>query len=55
MYTDMRKLQKSRTGWYINIPKKLESELNLKGGEVAKITKEDNSNKIIVEIINLNN
>ena len=49
----VRKLQKSATGFYINVPKKLADELNLTGTELVKFTGTQNENKFEVEIINV--
>ena len=49
----VRKLQKSATGFYINVPKKLANKLNLNGTELIKFTTTEQANKFEVEIINV--
>ena len=51
MNVGMRKIQKSKTGWYINLPKKLIEELEITGDEFAKISKEEGSNRIIIDFV----
>lgn len=51
--TELRKLQKSKTGYYLNIPKKVAEELELHGDEFAKITYSKGDNKLVVELVRL--
>lgn len=52
MAVGVRKIQTSKTGLYVTIPRELVKELELKGGEYFKfITTEDG--KIIVEVVKM--
>ena len=47
----VRKLQKSKTGFYINIPIKVARGLGIDGSELVKFTVEPGSNRLSVEIV----
>ena len=55
MFYDVRKIQKSKTGFYINIPKFLTDKFNLQGGEIATIEAfEDQDRKwFVIELVNI--
>lgn len=50
---ELRKIQKSKTGLYINLPKKITEQLQLKGQEVVKIEYSKDSSKLLVEVLNI--
>ena len=52
-HTSVRKLQKSATGFYINVPKKLADKLKLNGTELIKFTESEQSGKFEVEVISV--
>ena len=47
----VRKLQKSKTGYYINVPKRLTDELKLDGTEHIKFTHDTQSGQVTIYII----
>lgn len=47
----VRKLQKSKTGHYVNIPKKLSEELKLDGTEHIKFCHDVESGEVTMHII----
>jgi len=53
MTVELRKLQSSKTGYYINLPKKIIKELNLTGQEIIKITHNEGESLLSLEILNL--
>lgn len=49
---EIRKIQKSATGFYFTFPKKIADSFKLKGGETLKITCNE-MNKVTVEVLKL--
>ena len=47
----VRKLQTSKTGYYINIPKKLSEALELTGTEHIKFVHDKDTNQVTIHII----
>lgn len=47
----VRKIQKSPTGFYVNLPKKISKSLNIEGSELVKVSPADEPNKLMIEII----
>jgi len=47
----VRKLQTSKTGYYINIPKKLSEDLKLTGTEHIKFVHDTQSGEVTIHII----
>lgn len=53
MTIEIRKLQKSKTGYYINLPKSIIKELQLTGKELIKITHPKGQAVLNLEIFNI--
>lgn len=53
MITLLRKIQKSATGLYINLPKKIIQEMKLTGKEVVKVTYNEDTQEITVKVIDV--
>ena len=51
----VRQIQKSKTGFYINLPKKFVDKLKINGSECVKFTLDEENSKIILELIDLQN
>lgn len=50
---ELRKMQKSRTGFYVNIPKSVSEKLALQGEEAIKIELDEENKKIVMTLIDL--
>jgi len=52
MAVELRKLQKSKTGYYVTIPTVISKMLELKGDELIKFTVSED-NKVHLEVVKL--
>ena len=51
--SQVRKLQKSPTGFYVNLPKKIIKNLNIDGTELVKVSPTGEANKLVIEIVKI--
>lgn len=50
-FSELRKIQKTPTGFIFTFPKKFADRLEITGSEILKVTCADEPNKLIIDII----